>query len=297
MRSLGATVSIFIQLLLNGLFLGGAYAIISIGLTLIFGVVRVVNFAHGEFLMVGMYAVWLLAQHFGLHPYASALLVALLLFVMGASMQRFIIQPLLSADPHIQVFATVGVSTALLNLALMVFGADVRKVDVVFGTESLMVGPLTLASGQLITFVVALVIAAGMHLFLQRTYTGRAFRALAQNRTAAALMGVNVNSTYVLAFAIGAGLVGLASGLLAVQYPVFPTVGQYFVLTAFVIVVLGGMGSLPGAVIGSLFIGLIDSLAGFYIGPDLKEVVYFLIFLAILIVRPTGLFGLGRGSE
>ena len=290
-------MSIFIQLLLNGLFLGGAYAIISIGLTLIFGVVRVVNFAHGEFLMVGMYAVWLLAQHFGLHPYASSLLVALLLFLLGASMQRFIIQPLLSADPHIQVFATVGVSTALLNLALMMFGADVRKADVVFGTETLTVGPLTLASGQLITFVVALVVAAGMHLFLQRTYTGRAFRALAQNRTAAALMGVNVNSTYVLAFAIGAGLVGLASGLLAVQYPVFPTVGQYFVLTAFVIVVLGGMGSLPGAVIGSLFIGLIDSLAGFYIGPDLKEVVYFLIFLAILIVRPTGLFGLGRGSE
>lgn len=290
-------MSILIQLLVNGLLLGGAYAIISIGLTLIFGVVRVVNFAHGEFLMVGMYAVWLLAQYLGLHPYASAGLVAVLLFGVGALMQRTVIQPLLSADAHIQIFATVGVSTVLLNLALMVFGADIRKVEVSYGIEPMSLGSFTFVSGQIITFVLAVIVAAGMHLFLKHTYTGRAFRALAQNRMSAALMGVDVNKAYVLAFGIGAGLVGLAAGLLAVQYPAFPTVGQYFVLTAFVIVVLGGMGSLPGAVIGSLLIGLIDSLAGYYVGPALKEVVYFLLFLAILIVRPTGLFGLGRGSE
>lgn len=290
-------MSIFLQLLLNGLLLGGAYAIISIGLTLIFGVVRVVNFAHGEFLMVGMYVVWLLAQHMGLHPYASAALVALLLFGMGALIQRAVIQPLLSADAHIQIFATVGVSTVLLNLALLLFGADIRKADVTFGTEPMSLGSFTFVSGQVITFVVAIVVAVGMHMFLKHTYTGRAFRALAQNRVSAALMGVNVNKAYILAFGIGAGLVGLAAGLLAVQYPAFPTVGQYFVLTAFVIVVLGGMGSLPGAVIGSMFIGIIDSMAGYYIGPALKEVVYFIVFLAILVVRPTGLFGLGRGSE
>ena len=151
--------------------------------------------------------------------------------------------------------------------------------------------------GLPITFVVALLVALGVYLFLQHTFTGRGFRALAQNRAAAALMGVNVNRAYILVFALGASLLGLASGLLAVQYPVFPTVGQYFVLTAFVVVVLGGLGSLPGAVVGSLVIGLIDSFAGFYIGSDLKEVVYFVIFLVILTVRPTGLFGLGRGSE
>lgn len=290
-------MSIFLQLLLNGLLLGGAYAIISIGLTLIFGVVRVVNFAHGEFLMVGMYVVWLLAQHMGLHPYASAALVALLLFGIGALIQRAVIQPLLSADAHIQIFATVGVSTVLLNLALLLFGADIRKADVTFGTEPMSLGSFTFVSGQVITFVVAIVVAVGMHMFLKHTYTGRAFRALAQNRVSAALMGVNVNKAYILAFGIGAGLVGLAAGLLAVQYPAFPTVGQYFVLTAFVIVVLGGMGSLPGAVIGSMFIGIIDSMAGYYIGPALKEVMYFIVFLAILVVRPTGLFGLGRGSE
>ena len=290
-------MSIFLQLLVNGLLLGGAYAIISISLTLIFGVVRVVNFAHGELLMIGLYVVWLLAVHAGLHPYAAAIPVALLLFAVGALIQRFVIQPLLSAEPHIQIFATVGVSTALLNLALMVFGADVRKVDAVLGTGAFQIGPINIVTGQLVTFVVAILIAVGLHLFLQRSFTGRGLRALAQNRDAAALMGVNVNKAYVLAFGIGAALCGLASGLLAVQYPAFPTVGQYFVLTAFVIVVLGGLGSLPGAVVGSLFIGLIDSLAGFYVGPDMKEIVYFVIFLVILVVRPTGLFGLGRGSE
>ncbi len=290
-------MSIFLQLLVNGLLLGGAYAIISIGLTLIFGVVRVVNFAHGELLMIGMYAVWMLAQHFGLHPYVSAVPVAILLFALGALMQRTVIQPLLSADAHIQVFATVGVSTALINLGLLIFGADVHPVEVSFGTELLQFGDINVVSGQLITFLVALGIAGGLHLFLQRTYTGRALRAVAQHRYAASLMGVNVNKTYVLAFGLGAALVGLASGLLAAQYPVFPTIGQYFVLTAFVIVVLGGLGSLPGALVGSFFIGLIDSLAGYYISPDMKEVVYFAIFLVILILRPTGLFGLGRGSE
>ncbi|MFP3584707.1 branched-chain amino acid ABC transporter permease [Paraburkholderia sp. SIMBA_055] len=290
-------MSIFLQLLVNGLLLGGAYAIISIGLTLIFGVVRVVNFAHGELLMVGMYAVWMLAQHLGWHPYISAVPVALMLFAAGALLQRFVIQPLLSSEAHIQIFATVGVSTALLNLALMIFGADVHPVDVTFGTEHLQLGSLNVSTGQVITFVVAILVASGLHVFLQRTFTGRAFRAVAQHRYAASLMGVNVKATYILAFGLGAALVGLASGLLAVQYPVFPTVGQYFVLTAFVIVVLGGLGSLPGALVGSLVIGLIDSLAGYYVSPDLKEVVYFALFLVILFVRPTGLFGLGRGSE
>ena len=290
-------MSIFIQLLINGLLLGGAYAIISISLTLIFGVVRVVNFAHGELLMIGLYATWLMTSHTGLHPYATVIPVAILLFAIGALMQRFVIQPLLTAEPHIQIFATVGVSTALLNLSLMVFGADVRTVEAKVGSNAFQVGPINIVTGQLVTFVVAILVAVGVHLFLQRTFTGRGFRALAQNRSAAALMGVNVNKAYILVFGLGAALLGLASGLLAVQYPVFPTVGQYFVLTAFVVVVLGGLGSLPGAVVGSLFIGLIDSLAGYYVGSDLKEVVYFVIFLVILTLRPTGLFGLGRGSE
>ncbi|RJG03650.1 branched-chain amino acid ABC transporter permease [Noviherbaspirillum sedimenti] len=290
-------MEIFFQLVLNGLLLGGAYAIISIGLTLIFGVVRVVNFAHGELLMIGMYAVYLAATHLGLHPYLSALPVALLLFAVGALLQRFIIQPLLKADPHIQIFATVGVSTALLNLGLLVFGANVVRVQTAIGSGSFQFGEFTIVSGQLLTFLVAIVLVGALHWFLGNTYTGRAFRAVSQHRYAASLMGVNVDRMYVYAFGLGAACVGLAAALLSTQYPVFPTVGSYFTLTAFVVVVLGGMGNLYGALVGALLIGLVDSLAGYYIAPDLKEVVYFIIFIFILIVRPTGLFGLGRGSE
>ncbi|MBK4998169.1 branched-chain amino acid ABC transporter permease [Pseudomonas sp. S31] len=292
-------MDIFLQLLLNGVLLGGTLAIISIGLTLIFGIVRVVNFAHGEFLMIGMYAVYLMNQHFGLHPYAAILPAVALLFVLGAGMQRFIIQPLLAAEGHIQIFATVGVSIALMNAALLVFGADMLTVSNPsgLGTGSVAVGPLRANSGQLLTFGVSLALVGGLHWFLHNTFLGRAVRATAQHRNAALLMGVNVNRIYIFAFGLGCACLGLAAGMIAPQYPVFPTFGTFFVLTAFVIVVLGGLGSLSGALVGSILIGVVDSLAGYYIAPDLKEVVYFLIFLAILIFRPTGLFGAGRGSE
>ena len=292
-------MEIFLQLLLNGVLLGGTLAIISIGLTLIFGIVRVVNFAHGEFLMIGLYAVYLMNQHLGIHPYLAIVPAVVLLFALGAAMQRFIIQPLLSAEGHIQIFATVGVSIALMNAALLLFGADVYTVSNPsgLGTGTLTLGFLRASSGQLLTFVVSLGLVAALHWFLHSTFLGRAVRATAQHRNAAQLMGVNVKNIYIFAFGLGCSCLGLAAGMIAPQYPVFPTVGTFFVLTAFVIVVLGGLGSLSGALLGSLLIGIVDSLAGYYIAPDLKEVVYFLIFLGILIFRPTGLFGAGRGSE
>ena len=291
-------MEIFIQLVVNGLLLGGILAIISIGLTLIFGIVRVVNFAHGEFLMIGMYAVYLMHQHLGLHPYVASIFAVIFLFVAGALMQRFVIQPLLTADSHIQIFATVGVSTALLNLALLVFGADVFSVRLNdFTSSTIKLGSITIVSAQLITFCVSLALIVGLHWFLHNTFLGRAVRATAQHRYAAQLMGVNVERIYILAFGLGCACLGLASGLLLPQYPVFPTIGSFFVLTAFVIVVLGGLGSLSGAFLGSIIIGLVDSLSGYYVAPDLKEVIYFLIFIGILVFRPTGLLGLGRGSE
>jgi branched-chain amino acid transport system permease protein len=291
-------MEIFIQLVVNGLLLGGILAIISIGLTLIFGIVRVVNFAHGEFLMIGMYAVYLMHQYLGLHPYVASFFAVIFLFVAGALMQRFVIQPLLTADSHIQIFATVGVSTALLNLALLLFGADVFSVRLNdFTASTIKLGSITIVSAQLITFCVSLALIVGLHWFLHNTFLGRAVRATAQHRYAAQLMGVNVERIYILAFGLGCACLGLASGLLLPQYPVFPTIGSFFVLTAFVIVVLGGLGSLSGAFLGALIIGLVDSLSGYYIAPDLKEVVYFLIFIGILVFRPTGLLGLGRGSE
>jgi branched-chain amino acid transport system permease protein len=273
------------------------YAIIAVGLTLIFGIVRVVNFAHGEFLMVGMYAVYLMSKYLGFHPYVSAVPIVVLLFVLGALVQRFIIQKLLNADEHIQIFATVGLSTALVNLALLVFGADLYSVNAPTVRQSIPIGNFTVLAGHLVIFVCAIALVAGLHFFMQTTPLGRAIRATAQNRNAALLMGVRVDRIYVISFGLGAACVGLASALIMPLYPVTPTIGSYFVLTAFVVVVLGGMRSMYGAFLGAMIIGIVDSLSGYYIAPDLKEVVYFAIFILILIFKPTGLFGFGRGTE
>ncbi len=283
------------QLVANGLLLGGVFALISIGLTLIFGIVRVVNFAHGEILMAGMYCAWLLATQLGLHPYAAAIPLAAVFFAAGCLIQRFIIQPLLGEDAHIQIFATVGLGTALANLALVLFSADLRSVDVPWARLPLQVLGVSVAQGMLVAFVVSMLATAGLIVFLGRTHLGRAIRAVAQNRYAAPLMGIDVNGIYVVTFGLGTAAVGLAAAVLAPVYPVFPTVGSYFVLTAFVVVVLGGMGSLAGAIAGSLIVGLTDSLAGYYVAPDLKEVVVFCLFLGILVLRPAGLFGV-RGA-
>lgn len=290
-------MDILLQLIANGVLLGGVFALISIGLTLIFGIVRVVNFAHGELLMVGLYATWVLSAQFGLNPYVAALPLAVAFFFLGVLMQRAIIQPLLNADPHIQIFATVGIGTALANAALMIFSADLRSVDLPWARQATdLWGIASVSRGNLVAFAVSFAATGALILFLNRTHLGRAIRAVAQNRYAAPLMGIDVNRIYAITFGIGTACVGLAAAVLAPLYPAFPTVGSFFVLTAFVVVVLGGMGSLEGAVVGALIIGLVESLAGYYIAPDLKEVVYFIIFIGILIVRPAGLFGV-RGNE
>jgi len=282
----------FLQVLTNGLMLGGLFAIVSIGLTLIFGIVKVINFAHGEYLMVGMYLTFLLATGLDVHPYLTVAAVAPLLFVLGALTQRFLIQPLMSArDEHVQIFATVGLSTALMNLALLVFGADIASTPSSGLRTSLQLGPVRILLGQAVIFLVSVALVAALHWYLQRTQTGRAIRAVAQNRDAAQLMGINVNWIYILTFGIGAACVGLAASLVAPLYPTQPTSGTYFVLIAFVVVVLGGLGSIGGAFLGAMVIGLIDSLSGFYLGSDLREVAVFGVFLVILILRPSGLFG------
>ncbi|PZX17151.1 branched-chain amino acid transport system permease protein [Palleronia aestuarii] len=282
----------FLQIIANGLMLGGLFAIVAVGLTLIFGIVKVVNFAHGEFLMVGMYATYLLTTGLGVHPYATAIAVVPILFVLGALTQRFLIQPLMNArDEHIQIFATVGLSTALINLALLLFGADIANTPNYQLRSQVEIGPVRLLQGQLWVFLAAILLVTGLQLFLKRTNIGRAIRATAQNRAAARLMGINDRFVYILTFGIGAACVGLGSALIAPLYPSSPTIGTYFVLIAFVVVVLGGLGSIPGAFFGALLIGLVDALSGFYIGSDLREAVVFGIFLVILILKPSGLFG------
>ncbi|WBU62089.1 branched-chain amino acid ABC transporter permease [Paracoccus albus] len=282
----------FLQVLLNGIMLGGLFAIVAIGLTLIFGIVKVVNFAHGEFLMAGMFATWMIVTRLGLHPYAAVIIVVPMLFILGALTQRLLIQPLMGADDdHVQIFATVGLSTAMINLALLIFGADIANTPN-FGLRTpIDLGPVRLLTGQLYIFIAAILLVIGLELFLKRSQTGRAIRAVAQHRGAAELMGVNVPRIYILSFGLGAACVGLAAVMIAPLYPTSSNIGTYFVLTAFVVVVLGGLGSIPGAFFGALIIGIIDAMSGFYIGSDLREAVVFGIFLIILILKPSGLFG------
>lgn len=282
----------FLQIITNGLMLGGLFAIVAIGLTLIFGIVKVVNFAHGEFLMVGMFLTWMITTRMGLHPYASVILVIPAMFILGALTQRLLIQPLMGAeDDHVQIFATVGLSTALMNLALLTYGADIANTPT-FGLRApIELGPVRILTGQLYIFLAAFALVVFLQLFLKNSQTGRAIRAVAQHRVAAELMGVNVPRIYILSFGLGAACVGLAAVLIAPLYPTSSNIGTYFVLTAFVVVVLGGLGSIPGAFFGAMVIGIVDSAAGYYIGSGLREAVVFGLFLVILILRPSGLFG------
>lgn len=287
---------ILAQVAVSGILLGGVYALISIGLTLIFGVLRVVNFAHGEFLMIAMYASFWLFQLWGVGPYVSMPVVVALLFVVGVVVQFLVIRPILKASASMQIAATVGLSTLLQNLALVIMTANYRSVDTPLSKAVVSAGPILLGVSRLLAFLVALAITGLLFLFLQRTYPGKAIRCTTQDRTAALLMGINIDRVYLITFAIGSALVGVAGALLMPLYPVFPTVGAYFVLVAFVVVVLGGLGNLTGALLGGFIIGLVEAFSGFYV-PELKEAVYFVVFIIVLLIRPTGLFGVVGAEE
>jgi len=288
---------ILIQLILNGLLLGGIYALISIGLTLIFGVVRVINFAHGEFLMLSMYISYFGCAFLGLNPYATLLISVPLMFLAGMAIDQIIIRPLREAPAYMQVFATVGLSIVLLNLALFLFSGDYQSINMPFAKKTLQLGVLSLSYAKMVIFFTAIVVSAVLYLLLKYTDIGKQIRAIAQDRLAAKLMGINLNKIYMLTFGIGTALVGIAGVLILPVYYVFPSVGVYFVLTAFVIVVLGGMGNMVGALLGGIIIGITDSLSGYYIDPSLKEVVYFIIFLIVLLIRPSGIMGITGAEE
>ncbi len=285
----------FVQLLINGILLGGIYALISIGLTMIWGVMQIVNFAHGEYLMLGMYATFWLFQLYGIDPYLSLLIVAPLLFLLGVITQRVVVEPILNA-PHVaQIFATVGLSIVLQNLALFFWKADYRTVRLASSITNLKFQGLIVSFPRLMAFAITLAMVIALFLFLKRTHLGKALRATADNKRAAHLMGINVGRLYYLALGMGTACVGIAGGILMPMYMVFPTAGGYFVLIAFVVVVLGGMGSMTGAFIGGLIIGVVEAFSGFYLAPALKEVVYFLVFILILAFRPSGLLGKATG--
>jgi branched-chain amino acid transport system permease protein len=280
-----------LQLTINGLMLGGIYALVSIGLCLIFGVIEIINFAHGEFLMLSMYATFWFFQLFGIDPYVSLLIIIPVFYLFGVAVQRVFIQPILDAPPLNQIFVTVALSMIFQNAAQVLWKTDFRTIKTSYSAKVYYAGDLMIGLPRLTAFFVAILVITILFVFLKQTYIGKAIRALSQERRAAMLMGINVHRTYQIAFGIGIACTAIAGAVLMPAYYAFPTVGNLFALIAFVVVILGGYNSLTGSLVGGLIIGMIESFSGFFISPHLKEAVYFIIFILILLFKPTGLFG------
>jgi len=285
---------IFFQTLVNGLFTGGIYALVSIGLTLIYGVMVIVNFAHGEFLMLGIYTAFWSYTLLGLDPYLSIPLAVVFVGILGALIQRGLVQRVLDAHPLNQIILLVGVSTLIVGVAQLVFSAEPRSIHVPYETEVITLLGLRMSIPRLIAFGASMVISFGLYLFLQHTQIGKAIRAVSQSREAASLMGINVNSIYMLTFGIGTAITAVAGVLLAPNHRMIPTMGQTYSVVAFVVVVLGTMGNFVGAFIGGLIIGIVEAYAGFFLGGDVKIIASMLIFILILLFKPSGLFGRKR---
>jgi branched-chain amino acid transport system permease protein len=280
-----------LQLLVSGVMLGGIYALMSIGLTLIFGVLKIVNFAHGEFLMLAMYAAWAIVSLAGVNAYVAAIVVMPVLFGFGALAYLLTVRPAVDKPHLIVVFATMGLSIVMQNLALVMMTADLRDVPPLFGGTPIRIGALYLRVELVLGFLISAAITLALMAFIKRSYVGKAIRATVQDRDAAMLMGINVPRLFLLTFAGGSALVGLAGCIMMPLYSTFPTVGLNFVLIAYVVVVLGGMGSMEGAFLGGICIGLVQSLSSYYVAPAYGQMFYFLVFLLVMIFRPDGLFG------
>ena len=278
------------QLIFSGILIGGIYALMSIGLTLIFGVLRIVNFAHGEFLMLAMYGAWAITTFLGLNPYFAAIAIVPAMFLFGGLIYRIIISPALDKPHLVVVFATMGLSIFMQNVALMVMTADLWDVPPVFG-RSVAIGPFFFRVELLLGFAITLLCTIGLQWLIRSTYLGKAIRATVQDGEAAMLMGIPVPRIFLITFAAGSALVGLAACIMMPLFSVFPTVGLNFVLIAFVIVVLGGMGSIEGALLGGICIGVVQSLSSYFIAPAFGQLFFFVLFLLVMVFRPNGLLG------
>jgi branched-chain amino acid transport system permease protein len=294
------------QVLISGVLLGGLYALIGLGMSLIMGVMKIINLAHGELMMVAMYVSFWAFTLWKVDPYVSLLIVFPVMFVLGMAIQKWLIAPVMNADsvlPENQVLLTVGLGLVLSNLALLLFTANYRSVQVSYASKTvykdLHVGgqtiSLSFSTPWIGAFAVALALGAGLFLFLGKTDMGRMIRATAQDKRAAALMGVDTSRVTTITFGLGAALAGAAGSLLTPIYGlVYPDIGHPFTAKAFVITILGGLGNIPGAVLGGLVLGLAESLGSVYVSLGYKDAFGFVIFVLVLIFMPKGLLGKGR---
>jgi branched-chain amino acid transport system permease protein len=299
---------VLLQTLISGLLLGGLYALIGIGMTIIMGVMKIINLAHGELMMVGMYIAFVLFSFFHIDPYLSVFIAAPALFLLGVVIQKFLINPVLKVEsilPENQVILTVGIGMVLANIATIIFKSDYRQTPVDYSTKAWYLRDiwknapieLSLSMPWSVSFVIAVLITISLWFFLTRTDTGKSIRATAQDHDAALLMGVNVDRMRVITFGLGSSLVGAAGCLFIPIYYIYPDIGGQFTLIAFVITILGGLGSTVGAIIGGLILGIFESLTATYIGMGWAPVGRFMIFVAALIFLPGGVASLLKAKR
>lgn len=279
---------------INGILLGGIYTLVASGLTLIYGVLHIINFAHGSMLMLAMFGVYYLLTKLGIDPYAALLIMVPAMYAFGYFLYRFMIGKLSNGKDENILLITLGLSILIENLALMFFKGDSRTISVGYMDKMVEMGPTLVSLPKIISFVAAMVLCGVLGLVIQRTDIGRAIRAVARERIGARLVGIDVEKVFAISYGIGLATLGAAACLLMPIFYVSPTTGHVFVMVAFTVVVLGGMGSFLGAVVGGLIVGLTESFGGLFLGESLGQIGISLIFILILLFRPSGLFGAKR---
>jgi branched-chain amino acid transport system permease protein len=287
-------MTVFFQAVLSGVLIGGIYALIGIGMSIIFGVMRIINFAHGDILMLGMYLSYYLFALAGIDPFVSVLIIIPIMFAFGALLQKVFINRMLDALPQNQLLLTIGLGLIMSNAMMLAFTSDYKILTTSYSSASVTLAGISISEPLAISFLITAGITALLYWFLTRTDTGQAIRATAQDAQAAQLMGINVKRMGMIAFGIGGALAATAGALISPTYYIYPQVGSAFTLKAFVITVMGGMGSVVGATIGGIIIGVTESVSSVCISSGWKDVVVFAVFLLVLLFKPAGLMGKSR---
>jgi len=281
---------------LNGLLLGGLYACMALGLSMVFGVMRFINVAHGELLVLAAFLSFVLSTSFGLHPVVAMLVLIPILFVLGYVMQRTLINPLMGAGLEPSLLTAFGLSIIAQNLMVEIWGGNTKSLGTAYAEMNANIFGIDVPLLYILSFFARVIVTVGVHLFITRTYTGRAIRAATQDAATAMVMGINVNNIYAITAAIGAATAALGGTLIGMTFSFTPTTGFPWLLKGFVVVVLGGMGNIIGTLAGGLILGLSEGVGAAFVGTGYRDMIGFIIFLLVLMFRPTGLFGL-KGSE
>ncbi|WP_341895075.1 branched-chain amino acid ABC transporter permease [Ferrovibrio terrae] len=284
-------IDLIVTVAVQGILTGLVYGLMALGLSVIFGVVRVVNFAHGEMMTIASYAAIVAFGAWNIDPLVSMIPIAVLLFALGYAMQAALINPFINRPEHSQFILLAAVAIIMVNGLLMIFGPDARNVLVDYALDSIEVGPLLIDKVRVITATLALAITAGLFAFFKLSRIGKAIRACADNHMGALVVGLNVKRLYALTFGIGSACVGAAGAMMTLLIDTTPNVGPVFTLQAFVIVIIGGLGSMPGALLGGVLIGLTEAMAGLFFAPSAKTMFGVAILILVLLFRPQGLLG------